>query len=299
MIRPLLLIALVSVTTASLCAQTAAEQAESAIREGMPQAAIAPLQQALRQAPAAEKHALGLLLARAQLAAGRPADALQTLDRACDRTAPETTVLRAASFAAQGSLDNAAKLAEPLAAGNPDAALLLARIRFEQGDLAAARTLLPTGEALPSDPNAIRLLLDVELGGENPSAAEPLIAAAREKSLLPAAELDVALARLRLAADQASEASEIFTDVLTRPDLPAPVRDNARLGLARSLLALGVDARARDILREGMTDSPDALTMREAIDLWMALEQKLGGDPSTDLRVWAAEEGNRRALEAG
>lgn len=300
MIRPLTIAALIAVTAASVRAETAAEKAESAIREGMPQAAIAPLQQALRQAQGAEKHVLGLLLARAQLAAGRPADALQTLDRACDRTASETAVLRAASFAAQGSLDSAARLAEPLAADNPDAALLLARIRFEQGDRAAARALLPAaGGPLPSDPNAIRLLLDVELGGENPSSAEPLIAAAREQSLLPAAELDVALARLRLAADQASAASEIFGDVLARPDLPAPVRDNARLGLARSLLALGVDARARDVLREGMTDSPDALTTREAMDQWIALEQKLGGDPSADLRVWAAEEGNRRALEAG
>jgi lipopolysaccharide biosynthesis regulator YciM len=296
---PIIVTLLVATISASH-AETTAEQAERAIREGMPQAAIAPLQQALRQAPAGEKHGLGLLLARAQLAAGRPADALQTLDRFCDRNAPATNLLRAASFAAQGSLENAAKLAEPLAAENPEAALLLARIRFEQGDRAAARALLPASvETLPSDPNILRLLLDVELGGENPSAAEPLIAAARDQSLLPAAELDIALGRLRLAADQASEASEIFREVLARPDLPVPVRDNARLGLARSLVALGVDARARDVLREGMTDSPDALTMRETIDQWIALEQKLGNDPSADLRVWAAEAGNRRALEAG
>jgi lipopolysaccharide biosynthesis regulator YciM len=297
MMRPLLTgIFLLAAATLALHAETAAEKAESAIREGVPQAAIAPLQQALRGAPDDEKHNLGLLLARAQMAAGRPADALQTLDRLCDRGAPETTVLRAASFAAQGSLDAAAMLIEPLADTNPEAALLLARIRFEQGDRGAARTLLGPAS---SDPNAIRLLLDVELTGKNPAAAEPVIAAARENSLLPAAELDVALARLRLATGQASEASEIFRDVLSRPDLPAPVRDNARLGLARSLLALGVDTRARDILREGMTDAPDALTMRQSLDQWITLEQKLGGDPSADLRVWAAEEGNRRAVEAG
>jgi predicted negative regulator of RcsB-dependent stress response len=287
--------------TASLAlrAETVAGKAGAAIREGMPQAAIAPLRQALREAPAGEKHALGLLLARAQLAAGRPAEALQTLDGSCERGAPETTVLRAAAFAAQGSLENAATLAEPLAAANPEAALLLARIRFEQGDRKAARALLAPSTEASSDPNVIRLLLDIELTGPNPAAAEPIIAAVRAKSLLPDAELDVALARLRLSTGQASEASEIFRDVLSRPELPATVRDNARLGLARGLLALGVDARARDVLREGMTASPDALTTRQSLDQWIALEMRLGGDPSADLRVWAAEEGSRRALEAG
>jgi predicted negative regulator of RcsB-dependent stress response len=196
-------------------------------------------------------------------------------------------------------LADAAKLAEPLATENPEASLLLARIRFEQGDRAAARALLPSSpDALPSDPNVIRLLLDVELTGENPATAEAIIAAARGQSLLPAAELDVAQARLRLSTDRASEASEIFGQLLKQSDLPAPVRDNARLGLARSLLALGVDTRARDVLREGLTEAPDALTTGQSLDQWIALEKKLGGDPATDLRVWAAEEGTRRAAES-
>lgn len=296
--RVILLFALFA-SSAVLQAETVEDKAAAAIREGMPQAAIAPLQEALRKAPAADKHRLGILLARAQLAAGRPADALRTLDGPCDRGSEDAVLLRAAAFAAQGSLANAAKLAEPLSADNPEATLLLARIRFEQGDRAAARSLLPASpDALPEDPNMMRLLLDVELNGENPAAAEPMISAARARSLVPAAELDVALARLRLSTDRASEASEIFGEVLKQTDLPAPVRDNARLGLARSLLALGVDTRARDVLREGLTEAPDALTTGQSLDQWIALEKKLGGDPTTDLRVWAAEEGTRRAVES-
>ena len=280
-------------------APTVAEKAEAAIREGMPQAALAPLEEALRKAPASEKNALGLLLTRAQLAAGRPAEALKTLDGPCDRGSEEAVLLRAAAFAAQGSFDMAAKLAEPQADKNPQAALLLARIRAEQGDLDAARTLLPPpADPLPTDPNTLRLLIDLQLATGAPEATEPLLAAAREQELLPARELDIALGRLRLAQNRPSDASEIFRDVLATGELPAPVRDNARLGLVRSLLVLGVEARAREVLREGLASAPDALTTRESMQQWIALERKLGTDPSADLRTWAAEKGTRRALEA-
>ena len=275
------------------------EKAEAALRDGLPLAAIAPLEEALRKAPASEKNTLGLLLTRAQLAAGRPADALKTLDGPCERGSEETVLLRAAAFAAQGSLEQAAKLAEPQAAANPEAALLLARIRAEQGDLDAARALLPPADApLPDDANALRLLLDLQLASADPAAAEALIETARAEERLPAPELDAALGRVRLAQNRPSDASEIFRDVLTIEELPAPVRDNARLGLARTLLVLGVDARAREVLREALATAPDALTTRENMERWIALERKLGADPSADLRTWAAEKGSRRALEA-
>jgi len=281
--------------------QTVAEKAESAIRDGLPLAAITPLQQALRQAPAAEKHQLGLLLARAQLAAGRPADALRTLDSSADRGADDTIILRAAAFAAQGSLDDAAKLAGPLAAGRPEAALLMARIHFERGEHEAALALLAGADeaALPDDPNVLRLFLDVQLAAADHTGVTQTIDRARAAQLLPAAELDVVLGRWQLATDRASEAAETFRQVLETPSLPAPVRDNARLGLARSLIALGVDTRAREVLREAIADAPDAPATRESLRQWIALEAKLGGDPSTDLRTWAAAEGNQRATEAG
>jgi len=285
---------------APLPAREAVTKAESAIREGFPQAAIAPLEEALRQAPAAGRAELALLLARAQLAAGRPADALRTLDNSAGRGSVPAAVLRAEALAAQGSLEPAARLAQAHAGGNPEAALLLARIRFEQGDHAAARAALPAdGDAWPSDQNALRLLLDLQLAaGENDAAAKT-IEESRARSLLPAAELDTALGRLRLAGGRASEAAEIFQNVLAAPDLPAPVRDNARLGLARSLVALGVDKRARDVLRESLVGSPDALNTRQVMQLWTQLESKLGGDPSADLRSWSTEDNRRRTLEAG
>ena len=289
-----------TLTAAALsAAPTEADKATTALREGMPQAAIAPLEEALRKATAGEKNALGLLLARVQLAAGRPGDALKTLDGPCDRDSREAVFLRAAAFAAQGSLDMAAKLAAPQAAENPEAALLLARIRAEQCDTEAARALLPQpGEPLPTDPNALRLLLDLQLSTGDPATTETLINSAREQQLLPAPELDVALGRVRLAENRPSDASEIFRNVLATGEPPAPVRDNARLGLARSLLILGVDARAREVLREGLGETPDALTTRESMERWVALERQLGADPSADLKTWAESKGSRRALEA-
>jgi hypothetical protein len=84
-------------SAAALAAATVEEKAESALRDGIPQAAIAPLEEALRKAPAAEKNRLGLLLARAQLAAGRPADALKTLDSSADRNSAEAIADNTAS----------------------------------------------------------------------------------------------------------------------------------------------------------------------------------------------------------
>ena len=298
--KTVLIAAFLLPVTAPLEAREAVAKAESAIREGFPQAAIAPLEEALRRAPAAGRGDLALLLARAQLAAGRPADALRTLDNHAGRGSDAAVVLRAEALAAQGSLEPAARLAQTQATGNPEAALLLARIRFEQGDHAAARAALPgDGDGLPSDQNALRLLLDLQMAAGEAEAAEQTIGASRAGSLLPVAELDTALGRLRLAAGRASEAAEIFQNVLAAPDLPAPVRDNARLGLARSLVALGVDKRARDVLRESLVESPDALNTRQVMQFWIELESKLGGDPSADLRSWAAEESRRRTLEAG
>ena len=288
-----------TLAAAALAASPAVEKAETALRDGLPQAAIAPLEEALRKAPASEKNSLGLLLARAQLAAGRPADALKTLDGPLDRGSEETILLRAAAFAAQGSLDQAAKLAEPLAAQNPEATLLLARVRAEQGDADAARALLPAPSApLPADPNTLRLLLELQLSSGDPAATESLLETARAEERLPAPELDTALGRLRLAQNRPSDASEIFRNVLAVGELSSPVRDNARLGLARSLLILGVDTRAREVLREALATAPDALTTRENMERWIALERKLGADPSADLGTWAAEKGSRRALEA-
>jgi len=286
-------------SAAALAAATVEEKAESALRDGVPQAAIAPLEEALRKAPAAEKNRLGLLLARAQLAAGRPADALKTLDSSADRNSAEAILLRAATFAALGSLEDAAALVEKQTANNPEAALLLARIRFEQGDPEAARALLPGSEdALPEDPNTLRLLLELHLADEESATTAALLETIRSQELLPAAETSVALGRLRLIENRPSDAAEIFGEVLTINQLPAPVRDNARLGLTRALLALGIEARAREVLRESLAEAPDAFTTRDMMEQWLVLERQAGGDPSADLRTWATEKGHRRALEA-
>lgn len=290
---------LIALTAAAAASPSAVEQGEAALREGMPQTAIAPLAEAVRKAPAADKNRLGLLLARLQLAAGRPDDAIKTLDGPCDRGSEEAVVLRASALAAQGRLDAAAELAENLAATDSGAALLLARIRTEQGDLVAARKFLPDpGAPLPAEANAARLLLDLQIQAGDTGSAEVLVAGAREAQLLPAPELDVALGRVRLAQNRPSDAAEIFGGVLGSDSLPPPVRDNARLGLARALLVLGVDERAREVMRQSLEEAPDSPTTREMMERWVVLERKLGADPSADLRTWASRQGTRRALEA-
>ncbi len=297
-----LLVCLLTAASCGLCAgPTAEEIAESAMRDGFPQAAIAPLETALLGAGPKEKHRLGLLLARAQLDAGEPATAQRTLETTCDRTSVETVLLRAAAAAAQGNLEGAAKLAQPHAATSPEATLLLARIRLEQGDPVQARALLTkASDPLSGNADTLRLLIDLQLAGGEPSAAEAeaAIQAARERSLLPPAELDCALGRVRLTQNRPSDASDIFRGVLAEPDLPAPVRDNARLGLAKALIDLGIDARARDVLNEGLSTAPDALTTHESMELWLALQRKLGADPATDLRTWSSQKPGRRTLES-
>lgn len=274
-------------------------KAQSALRDGVPQAAIEPLEEALRNAPPGQRHDLGILLARAWLDAGHPDNAKRVLQTSCSGASPDTIQLRAAALAAQGDMREAARLAEPLASAHPAAALLLARIRMEQGDTAGAEELLvrATGQ-LPQDPNALRLLLDLQLARGANEDAEKIIEAARANSALPGPELDVALGRARLAQNRPSEASEILRNTLAVSDLPAPVRENARLGLAKALLALGIEARARDVLQEGLDEAPDALTTRDSMELWLNLERKLGTDPSARLRSWASQKPGRRTLEA-
>jgi tetratricopeptide (TPR) repeat protein len=275
------------------------EKAEAALREGFPQAAIAPLQDALRKAPASEKNALGLLLARAQLAAERPADALKTLDTECDRGSEEEALLRAAAFAAQGSLSDAAKLIEPFSEKNRAASLLLARILQEQGKQNdGSLVVTPPDGSLPGDPNTLRLLIDLQLTtGKFDDAAKTINAALQQKQL-PQAELNVAAGRLRLGEARPSDAAEAFRQALTEDNLSAPVRDNARLGLARALIMLGIETRAREVLREAISTSPDSLAMPDMMSAWISMEKKAGADPSGSLRAWSTEKTGRRALEA-
>lgn len=276
----------------------AAAPAEAALRSGFPQAAIAPLEDALRKA-SGDKAALGGLLARAYLAEGRPAEALRTLDTYCGKGAEDYVLLRAAALAGEGKLAEAASLAVPRAAKSQEAALLLARIRLEQGNLADARATLASPAAGSStDPNSARLLLDLQLAAGDYAGAEKTIAQARTNNLLPAPELDAANGRVLLGQNRPSDAAEAFGKALGATQLSAPVRDNARLGLARAMVTLGVNERAREVLREGIAGAPGALTVRESMDQWLALEKELGADPSADLRRWAEQKGSRRATEA-
>ncbi|MFM8789833.1 MAG: tetratricopeptide repeat protein, partial [Chthoniobacterales bacterium] len=208
-------------------------QAESALRNGVPQTAIAPLKEALRKGQG-DRTALSLLLARLQLAAGSPEDALKTLDNGGTSGNEEWKVLRGAALAAQGGNAAAAKLLVPIAPTNAEAALLLARLRAEQGDNQAATEILSkVGAEASANPQTLRLILDVKLSAGDTAAAAELLQKLETKGLLPPAETGVAKGRLLLAQGKPAEAAEAFQSALSSPEIPPQVRDNARLGLAR------------------------------------------------------------------
>jgi|GEM_PF-1676697 len=288
--------------TASAAAQdkieNAEEKAESALREGMPRAAVAPLKEALAKSSGEQKQKLTLLLARSLLAAGRPQEALKTLNDV-GSGGTEAQLLRAAALAAEGSLTDAAALAGPLAARNTDAALLLARIRMEEGDAAAARKLMPApGAALPEDPNSLRLLLELQLATGQPEETDQLIESVRAAALLPAPEIDMITGRLRLLQGRTAEAADAFHRTLGGGNAPAFVQDNARLGLARALRALGKDTEARGMLREALSANSVALGLRPIMEEWIAAEKAAGADPNGELRAWSSEK-NPRGTEGG
>lgn len=290
---------------AACCLHTAsaadvAEQAEAALRDGMGATVIAPLQDALRKAPAADHARLAALLARAQLAAGRPEAALKTLDGIPGAGSTEATVLRASALAALGNTEKASALLDPLVSSSPDAALQLARIHLEQGNAPAAFTLLEPLISTPESlsPATARLAVETCFAATPPETTEALLGAIEETQILAETEIQTFRGRLRLKQDRPSEAAEIFRNVLTDPNLPGPIRDNARIGLARSLVTLGVENRAREVLREALITTPDAYNTGEMMALWTVLEQKAGSDPATDLRSWAGTGSGRRAIEA-
>lgn len=295
-----LFIAVIAVWPPWVGAQTAdvQEQAQSALRRGVPQTAIAPLKEALRKGQG-DRTALSLLLARLQLAAASPEEALKTLDNAGGAGGEEWKILRGAALAAQGGNAAAANLLAPIAPNNEEAALLLARIRAEQGDSQVAAAILSKVAAKASaNPQTLRLLLDVSLSAGNTTAAAELLQKIEAESLLPPSETGVAKGRLLLAQAKPAEAFETFQSALPSPEIPPHVRDNARLGLARSASALGDTNKARAVLREGLADGTTSAALRRTMEEWIALEKASGADPSGDLRSWSAEKKGLRAAEA-
>lgn len=279
-------------------ATDAKSQAEEALRNGVPQTAIAPLKEALRKGQG-DRSALSHLLARLHLAAGQPEEALKTLESSGGAGNTEWKMLRGAALAAQGGTDSAAEVLEPLARDNTEAALLLARIRAEQGDDKAAVALLE-GVSLPEISNApaARLLLDLRLSSNQPAEAAQLLQSLEQRQLLPPAEVMTARGRLLLLEKQPAEAASAFEAALALTGIAPQVRDNARLGLSRAAQALGDKEKARGILREALGAGTTPAALRQTMEEWIALENTAGADPSGDLRSWSADTQSARGIEA-
>ena len=272
--------------------------AETALRGGVPQAAIAPLKESIRKGRG-NRSDLSRLLARLQLAAGSPDEALATLDASGDQGNTEWKVLRAAALAAQGGKDAATKLLVPLAAQSPEASLLLARIFAEQGDSSRARGILTQVAAkTEKDPHRARLLLDLALSGQDQSQSEALLREYAESGILPEAELKAAEGRMLLGHKKAGEAAAAFAAALATPGIPPGVRDNARLGLARAAAMSGDNGKARETLREALSSGMTSVALRPAMEEWIALEKAAGNDPSGDLRSWSAKKDEPRGVES-
>ncbi len=288
--------------TVALPAQTKTpdprDAARAALRDGVPQAAIAPLKESIRQEQG-DRADLVRLLARLQLAAGRPDEALVTLDDSGQQGVAEWTVLRAAALAAQGGKPAAAALLVPLAAESSEAALLLARILAEEGETARARTILAQAPAEPDgDPQRARLLLELALTVEDYAQTAALLGEYSKSGILPQAELQTAEGRMLLAGGKGAEAASAFSAALGAKDLSPVVRDNARLGLARAAALSGDTAQARKILREALAAGMTVAALRPAMEEWITLTKASGADPSGDLRSWASKKEEPRGVEA-
>jgi predicted negative regulator of RcsB-dependent stress response len=286
-----------------LCVAAQEEQdlpskAEAALRNGVPQTAIAPLKDAIR-AGSGNRAVLSKLLARLQLAAGSPEDALATLDAAGGQNTADWKILRAAALSAQGGSTAAASILQTVAATNTEAALMLARIRAEQGDREGALSVLAeTPEDKAKDPQHIRLLMDLFLSSEDPERAEKLLREIETGSLLSKPEIETAKGRVYVVRKQTSEATAAFEEALASPEIAPHTRDNARLGLARAARAAGDNGKARAVLREALTTGTTPAALRQTMEDWIILEKLAGADPTGDLRSWAAEKDTNRGIEA-
>lgn len=272
--------------------------AEAALRDGVPQGAIAPLKDAIRKG-AGNAAELSRLLARLQLASGRPEDALAAIGAAGEQSHAEAKVLRAAALSALGETAAARKLLAPLAGESAEAALLLARIHTEDGDReAASRVLAEAPAAAANDAQLARLRLDLALSAADEGQVEDLLRAYTANALLPAAELKTAEGRLLLARQKNAEAAEAFNAALALPGISPATRDNARLGLARAAAQSGDSGKAREVLREAIASGMNAAALRPSMEEWIALEKAAGAEPSGELRSWAAKKDGPLAIEA-
>jgi predicted negative regulator of RcsB-dependent stress response len=298
--RRALFIALIAAWLLTAVAQTAdvQEQAESALRNGVPQTAIAPLKEALRKGTG-DRAAITLMLARLQLAAGSPEDALKTLDAGSNGGGEDWKVLRGAALAAQGGISGAVAVLAPLTPGNAEATLLLARIRAEQGDSQGALDLLSkVADQATDSPQMLRLLLDLRLSAEDSGATSKLLEKIEAEKLLPDAETATAKGRFLLSTGRPTEAAAAFEAALSKQDIAPPVRDNARLGLSRAAQATGDQAKARAVLREALLSGTTSTALRPTMEAWIAMEKASGADPSGDLRSWSTEKDSKRGIEA-
>lgn len=274
------------------------DEAMDALRDGLPQTAIAPLKEAIREGRG-DSGSLTLLLARLQLAAGQPEEALATLDMAGEPEQPERQLLRAAALAAQGGTATATKLLEPLAASSPEASLLLARIRAENGAPDDARRILAEPKVGGGvDAQRSRLLLDLALATADVDTIGKLLGELAEQPVLTPAELSAARGRLHLLRRQYAEAASAFAKALDSPDISPAVGDNARLGLARATALAGESKKARGILRDAITAGMTPVALQPAMEEWIALEKAAGADPSAELRLWGAKKNEPRGMEA-
>ena len=215
--------------------------------------------------PSSRSPGASALLARAQLAAGKPVDAANTLDAAIARSADDPELLLAKGLLEQraGRRPEARKLFEKAAAKAPggwQAPLALARLSFAEGDLeGAAAQVQVASEKAPGEPDVLAAVgLLAFLRGDLPAAdaalakalaADPRNAAALSGSArlallrgdVPAAR---AMAEQAVAADPASADAQLLLGwALWRSGEPEPARK--ALEAAVALDPRGVLARVR------------------------------------------------------
>lgn len=221
-----------------------------------------------------------LLLARAQLATGEPAQTIETLEPLLARQPPPTEAqdLLAEALARQGKLAQALehlRTAARLDRKSPEPPLLAGRIEELLGQYPAAERSL--AEALkrmrPSEPIAHRVIALIGLTESRLALGEVASAAKSHKALASlepeAPETRLLGARIKLAhKDLVGGTSELESVVADAPNFV-----QARLALGAALLERGQLEQAQQQLQQVITRTPDNLQARK---LLAEVQLKLG-----------------------
>lgn len=265
-------------------------EARKAMSEGLPQVAIYKLSQPLPGQTPEDRKAMGLLLAQALVAAGRPQEALYILEKTPEPRDEETSFLLANAYAATGRSESALKLYQNLAETSGSAFRA-------QAVIGLSRMLT----ALQKEPQAIEALTNYAKEGQGANvhalelarlqldAAQPLEAVKtleRLSSLAPEEQKEATylLARANLKAGNLDQARQQFAAIQNTGQI---FGGDIVLTQAEVLMGENDLASAEKILEDFIEANPKNPFLREVFAQLDRVYEMEGAVSPTELKRWS------------